>query len=415
MAGRACPLRSAARAAHVLGAHGTAGHAGRVGSRSGEPQAAQRPDGVGAGERTVVVDAGVVMDAVVRIGPIVGCVVGLDRLGGLQHMRHGRRLRDWVSVWGRTVDEGPAMRPSRTESSSRSTVGVLAALMVAAALVAVSAPSQAQPTNRLSGVWYGINQVDGSNPTVIVFGEGRTTMPVVFVDSIRVGCSGGPEITVGTARLAGDTIAFTNTTRYCANGQVLPNGAFDFAYDGVGRIVDATPPPEPEEVEYQKVCPNETIGDFTAGISGYQEGTNAGETLSGTRGNDVIDALGGNDTVRSGGGLDVVCGGAGRDTIRTGAGIDIVWGEGGVDIVSGGGASDVVVGGPGRDRLGGGPGNDWLFGGPSGDQLRGGGGNDQLDGGTGRDTLLGNAGRDVADGNAGRDRCVAEVERRCER
>jgi Ca2+-binding RTX toxin-like protein len=303
----------------------------------------------------------------------------------------------------------------RTTSRRRSAIGVLATMLVAAALVAVTAPSGAQPTNSLSGVWYGINQTDGSSPTVIVFGEGRTAMPVVFVDSITVGCPGGPEIVVGTARLAGDQIQFSNTTRYCADGQVLSNGRFRYAYDAAGRINDATPPPDRDPVEYQKVCPNATLGDFTDGIANYQVGTDAAETLTGTNANDVVDALGGNDTVRSGGGLDVVCGGGGRDTIRAGSGIDIVWADEGVDIVTGDAGIDIIFGGAGRDRLNGGADNDWLFGGPKDDTLIGARGNDTLDGGLGRDTLLGKGGRDSANGGAGRDRCVAETERRCER
>ena len=373
-----------------------------------------------------------VVHAVVRVGPVVDALVrfgGLDRRcrrvgsrggrpggrGKCSNVRHGPRVGDWVSVstW-RTVSKGHdmAIASARFEQASAPsrgvTIGALTTLLVVAALLAATTTSGAQPTNPLTGVWYAVDTTDGSHPTTLVFGEGRaTSMPFVAVDTITVGCAGGPEVLVGTARLVGGEVQFRDATRYCANGSSFANGPYEFPYDA-GRLIDA-------QTEYQKVCPDETIGDFLDSVAGYQTGTNGRNVIVGTGGPDVIDVRGGNDTVRARGGNDIICAGPGNDVIRGGPGIDIIWGDTGVDIVSGQGDIDVVYGGGGSDRLNGNAGPDVLFGAAGNDRLNGGAGNDVLDGGRGRDILLGRAGRDSADGGAGRDRCVAEAEVRCER
>jgi Ca2+-binding RTX toxin-like protein len=291
-------------------------------------------------------------------------------------------------------------------------LGVLTTLLAVAALVAATTTSGAQPANPLTGVWYAVAE-DGSHPTTIVFGEGPATgMPFVVVDTITVGCTGGPEVLVGTARLGGGQVQFRNATRYCADGSSFANGAYAFPY-GNGELTDAIP--GGVRTTYQKICPNETSGDFTDAIPSYIVGTGGPDNLPGTRGPDVIDALAGNDTVRGGNGNDIICAGPGRDTVRGGGGIDIIWGDAGVDIVAGEGAIDVIYGGSGRDRINGGSGPDVLFGAGAGDAIDGGTANDLLFGGLGNDTLLGKGGRDTADGGAGRDRCVAENRTRCER
>ena len=83
--------------------------------------------------------------------------------------------------------------------------------------------------------------------------------------------------------------------------------------------------------------------------------------------------------------------------------------------LSGGNGNDRLFGGPGELILSGGRGNDQLFGDEGDDALVGGPGNDRLRGSDGNDVLLGGPGRDVTDGQDGRDKCVAEVERHCER
>jgi Ca2+-binding RTX toxin-like protein len=291
-------------------------------------------------------------------------------------------------------------------------LGVLTTLLAVAALVAATATSGAQPSNPLTGVWYAVAE-DGSHPTTIVFGEGRANdMPFVVVDTITVGCPGGPEVLVGTARLVGGEVQFRDATRYCNDGSSFLNGPYEFPY-GNGELTDAIP--GGVRTVYQKICPNETRGDFTDAIPSYIVGTAGPDDLIGTAGPDVIDALAGNDTVRAGNGNDIICGGPGNDVIVGGAGIDIIWGDRGNDLISGGSGIDVIYGGAGRDRISGGSGADVLFGAGAGDTVRGGTGNDLLFGGLGNDTLLGQGGRDTADGGGGRDRCVAEVRRNCER
>lgn len=315
--------------------------------------------------------------------------------------------------------KGPQMatatdRDHRHTTRRRGSVafGLATTLLAVAALVAATTTSGAQPANPLTGVWYAVAE-DGSHPTTIVFGEGRaTSMPFIVVDTITVGCTGGPEVLVGTARLVGGEVQFRDATRYCADGSSFPNGPYEFPY-GNGELTDATP--GGVETIYQKVCPNETRGDFLDSVIGHQFGTGGPDTITGTSGPDVIDALAGNDEVRAGNGNDIICAGPGNDVVRGGGGIDVIWGDVGGDLLIGQASIDVVHGGPGNDRIRGNGGADVLFGAAGRDDIRGGGGNDVLDGGRGADTLLGNRGRDTADGGGGRDRCVAQVETRCER
>lgn len=307
-----------------------------------------------------------------------------------------------------------ATDPRHPHTSRRGGVAlaVLTTLLAVAALVAATSTSGAQPANPLTGVWYAVAE-DGSHPTTLVFGEGRpSSMPFVAVDTITVGCAGGPEVLVGTARLTGGDVQFRNATRYCADGSSFANGPYEFPYVA-GELTDATP--SGVETVYQKICPDETSGDFLDSVIGYRAGTAVANRINGTAGPDVIDARAGNDTVRAGNGNDIICAGGGRDTIRAGGGIDIVWGDGGIDTVFGQAGVDVLYGGPGNDRLRGNGGADVVFGAAGRDGIIGGAGNDLLDGGRGPDTLLGKGGRDTADGGGGRDRCVAENETRCER
>lgn len=308
-----------------------------------------------------------------------------------------------------TATDSPYPHTSRRRGVA---LGILTTLLAVAALVAATTTSGAQPANPLTGVWYAVAE-DGSHPTTIVFGEGRaSSMPFVVVDTITVLCPGGPEVLMGTARLGGGQVQFRAATRYCADGSSFANGDYAFPYAD-GELTDATP--GGDRTTYQKICPDETRGDFTDAIPGYNVGTAGRDDLRGTNGADVIDALAGNDVVNGRGGNDIICAGPGRDVVRGGGGIDIIWGDSGVDIVAGQGAIDVVYGGSGRDRITGGGGADVLFGAGAGDNVNGGAGNDLLFGGVGRDTLLGRGGRDAADGGSGRDRCVAENETRCER
>jgi Ca2+-binding RTX toxin-like protein len=87
----------------------------------------------------------------------------------------------------------------------------------------------------------------------------------------------------------------------------------------------------------------------------------------------------------------------------------------GDDEIDGTTGPDRLVGNAGQDVLRGYSGDDVLLGGAGDDRLDGVGGRDLLRGDGGNDILLGSRGRDAADGRRGRDRCVAEVERRCER
>ena len=66
-------------------------------------------------------------------------------------------------------------------------------------------------------------------------------------------------------------------------------------------------------------------------------------------------------------------------------------------------------------QLYGGGGGDFLRGGPWADRLQGGNGDDLLTGGKRADVLIGGPGLDSASGMQGRDRCLAELERSCER
>lgn len=95
-------------------------------------------------------------------------------------------------------------------------------------------------------------------------------------------------------------------------------------------------------------------------------------------------------------------------------------GSDGRDRLDGGGCDVVVKGGDGRDRLER-AGNVFEVPDPPCSAkafrsvFKGQGGPDRLAGRSGDDVLLGGPGRDVAKGSSGRDRCVAEVERGCER
>ena len=98
------------------------------------------------------------------------------------------------------------------------------------------------------------------------------------------------------------------------------------------------------------------------GNANLQEGTNAGETLTGSAGADRLYGHGGNDILLGGDGDDLLRGGAGNDTLN------------------GGNGDDLLVGGVGNDTLMGGAGDDTM-------QLLS-ASYASIDGGTGFDTLL---------------------------
>ena len=125
-----------------------------------------------------------------------------------------------------------------------------------------------------------------------------------------------------------------------------------------------------------------------------------------------IHGEGGDDRLRSGipSGRDPAVPGCRPADLAT-----VLSGGRGDDALDAWSGDDRLNGNAGDDRIRGRDGADHLLGGAGRDHLHGGGGKDLLRGNGGDDTLVGKLGRDIADGSAGRDRCVAEVERRCER
>jgi uncharacterized repeat protein (TIGR02059 family) len=78
------------------------------------------------------------------------------------------------------------------------------------------------------------------------------------------------------------------------------------------------------------------------GSANLQEGTNAGETLSGSAGADRLYGHGGNDILLGGDGDDLLRGGAGDDTLDGGNGDDLLVGGVGNDTLSGGAGADSI-------------------------------------------------------------------------
>ncbi|MDZ5619970.1 calcium-binding protein [Nocardioides bizhenqiangii] len=99
-------------------------------------------------------------------------------------------------------------------------------------------------------------------------------------------------------------------------------------------------------------------------------GTPGPDVLGGTPGRDVIVGRGGDDQIMGRDGNDLICGGLGADVIRGGAGNDGVYGGRGADVIRGGAGDDRVHGARDADRLLGGAGDDWCGGGLGRDTAR---------------------------------------------
>ena len=93
------------------------------------------------------------------------------------------------------------------------------------------------------------------------------------------------------------------------------------------------------------------------------------DLLQGHVGNDQIWGDGGDDTIDGGEGDDLLYGGLGNDQISSQAGNDHIWGDAGDDTVNAGPGNDIIYGGDDRDTINGSDGDDVIFGGPGGDNL----------------------------------------------
>lgn len=100
-----------------------------------------------------------------------------------------------------------------------------------------------------------------------------------------------------------------------------------------------------------------------------QQGTSAGETITGNGQANVMILGQGDDTFNAGGGNDVVRGGEGRDTGSLGGGDDRAFGGSGDDVINGSLGNDVLFGDDGADRLVLGFGNDTAHGGAGNDLI----------------------------------------------
>ena len=273
----------------------------------------------------------------------------------------------------------------------------------------------------------------GTNNDIIDGGEGFDT--VVLYD--------GPSYYELSLQDDGAVKILRLYPEYEDSGQTTLNGSFDLLTNV-------------ERLRYY----DGTIFDLAAWIEGQsvpagylaQQGTDAGETLTGTEEKDALYGLGGADTLIGGDGDDLLSGGAGGDTFDGGDGTDTVtyrnasggvavnvgrapfstedpkheafgdtfsnierielsafddtlyWtneegvtvlGDIGKDIIVTNIGDDRIDGGTGDDVLAGLAGDDVITGGDGADRLEGGDGDDLLDGGLGRDSIYGGLGTDT--------------------
>jgi Ca2+-binding RTX toxin-like protein len=167
-----------------------------------------------------------------------------------------------------------------------------------------------------------------------------------------------------------------------------------------------------EDGKFSKPCykisltVHDQTGDHTVDfIAGSSDDVLSGSGwIDGDDGNDAITGSAKDDVLKGGSGNDWLAGLGGDDVVNGGTGNDIAGGQDGDDKVSGGTGDDQVWGGLGDDHLTGDSGHDWLAGEAGNDTVEGGDGDDIVSGQEGADTLLGGAGNDELWGGAGADR-----------
>ena len=93
----------------------------------------------------------------------------------------------------------------------------------------------------------------------------------------------------------------------------------------------------------------EVLAHSDGGVAGYNNGTDANETLPGSLADDQIYGNGGDDLIDGRAGMDYLSGGAGNDVIAGGTGFDLIYGDDGDDVIASGRDGASVGGGAGND------------------------------------------------------------------
>lgn len=204
-----------------------------------------------------------------------------------------------------------------TSATHRSIVRAASrSITLAAAALALAAPSALATTPHAVGVW----SYDGTVHVDTVHGKAANTDLMVSGGSVVVHDAGGA--------LAGD--GCTQVATWVVSCPLAGlTSAYAFGNDGDDVIEAST--------------------SFPLAISMW--GFDGDDRLVGGNDNDTLAGGPGNDTLLPRAAQDLVVGGSGDDIIRGGYGNDVLRGEGGADRISGGTGWDSLFGGNGNDRL----------------------------------------------------------------
>jgi uncharacterized delta-60 repeat protein len=165
------------------------------------------------------------------------------------------------------------------------------------------------------------------------FGEKETARAVALQADGKIVIAGTSGFSAVIARIDGDPVSRTTSSRPGNSVAVTPTGVAPIAG------VDVSPGPLGGGPSHK--------GFGVPTCDGRQAtivGTSGRDLLLGTPGPDVIVGRGGADTIRAAGGDDRVCGGPGNDRLSGGTGHDRLFGGAGADILTGGRDRDLCVG-----------------------------------------------------------------------
>ncbi len=237
----------------------------------------------------------------------------------------------------------------RAASISRTATSLSFAALLAALIIFVAKPSQAQDAQTViinpSEVGFGATEVN-ANPqtrTVTITNNGTSDLVLAGVDfsgvapgtfTTSIGTSG---LSVGAGQSATFDIIFDPTTQGLQT-------AIGSLVDLAGNTIPGMP---------QLTVTGTGVNQLpTAPSNCTIVGTDRGEVLTGTPQADVICALGGADRVNGLGGNDVMRGGKGNDRINDKAGKDKLIGQAGRDTLNAKDRrpGDLLKGGGGKDR-----------------------------------------------------------------
>jgi Ca2+-binding RTX toxin-like protein len=219
----------------------------------------------------------------------------------------------------------------RAASISRTAISLLFAALLAALIIFVAKPSQAQDARTViinpSEVGFGATEVnaDPQTRTVTITNNGTTDLVLGGVNFSGV----APGTFTTTINPSGLTVKPGQTGTFDVNFDPTITGlqsATGSLVDRAGTNIPGTPQVTVTGTGVNKLP--------TAPSNCTLVGTGRGEVLTGTPQADVICALGGADRVNALGGNDVMQGGKGNDRIKDKAGKDKLLGGGGKDTLN---------------------------------------------------------------------------------